>query len=635
MCGICGFVTSRGGRAECGEYLAGMCAAIAHRGPDGQGVYGEAFAGGGGAWLGHRRLAVIDLVTGDQPLFNESRSCVIVFNGEIYNFQALRDDLAGRGHVFATRSDTEVIIHLYEEMGPACVTRLRGMFALAIWDAARRELFLARDPFGKKPLYYTETGGGIVFGSEIKALLAFPGVVARLDATAVAHYLTLQHVPEPATGFAGIKSLPAGHTLTWSGGRGCPARYFQLDYLPKLEGSEEALAEALRERVTEAVRLRLVADVPLGAHLSGGVDSGIVTAVMAGLTNRPVRTFSIGFAEEAFSETTKARAVAERFATDHTEFILTFEAAREVMEDVVAATDMPFADPSALAAWHLCRLTREHVTVALNGDGGDEMFAGYQRYWLDPLADGYARLPHVVTRRFVPWLAGLLPARGNVPVEADWRAGIARLAQAVRVPRTASLVRWGSYFSPWERHALLRPEFERASRPADTVALYEAFYAAAKADTPLDHNLFADVGVYLPGDLLVKADRMAMAHALEGRSPFLDSELAAFAARLPTRLKLRGRTGKYLLRKAFAHLLPPGIASQPKRGFGLPVAGWFRGPLRAFARDLLTSGRLGRDIVRPEAVDRLLAEHEQGRADHGKRIYALVMLELWLRRYLA
>ncbi|UJX42187.1 asparagine synthase (glutamine-hydrolyzing) [Desulfovibrio sp. JY] len=635
MCGICGFMATRGGRAELSERLDRMCAAIAHRGPDGQGVYADAFADGGGVWLGHRRLAVIDLVTGDQPLFNETRSLAIVFNGEIYNFKELREELTARGHVFTTQSDTETIIHLYEEMGPACAARLRGMFALAIWDAGRRELFLARDPFGKKPLYYMEKDGGIVFGSEIKALLAVPGVSARLDASAVAHYLTLQHVPEPATGFAGVKSLPAGHSLTWRDGRACLTRYFRLDYLPKLTGSEEALAEELRQRVTEAVRLRLVADVPLGAHLSGGVDSGIITAVMAGLTDRPVRTFSIGFAEEAFSETAKARAVAGRFGTEHTEFTLTFDDARAVMEDVAAATDMPFADPSALAAWHLCKLTRQHVTVALNGDGGDEMFAGYQRYWLDPLADVYARLPNVVTRRLVPWLASLVPARGNVPVEADWRAGIARLAQAARIPRTASLVRWGSYFSPWDRHALLRPEFERASRPADTVALYEAFYAAANADAPLDHNLFADVSVYLPGDLLVKADRMAMAHALEGRSPFLDSELASFAARLPVRCKLRGRTGKYLLRKAFAHLLPTGIASQPKRGFGLPLAGWFKGPLREFARDLLTNSHLTRNIARPEAVAALLDAHERGQADHGKRIYALVMLELWLRRYLA
>ncbi|EFL52526.1 asparagine synthase (glutamine-hydrolyzing) [Solidesulfovibrio fructosivorans JJ]] len=635
MCGICGFVATRGGRAELTERLDRMCAAIAHRGPDGQGVYADAFADGGGVWLGHRRLAVIDLVTGDQPLFNETRSLAIVFNGEIYNFKELREELIAKGHVFTTRSDTEAIIHLYEEMGPACATRLRGMFALAIWDAGRRELFLARDPFGKKPLYYTETDGGIVFGSEIKALFAVPGVSARLDASAVAHYLTLQHVPEPATGFAGIKSLPAGHTLSWRDGQTCLTRYFRLDYLPKLTGSEDALAEELRQRVTEAVRLRLVADVPLGAHLSGGVDSGIITAVMAGLTDRPVRTFSIGFAEEAFSETAKARAVAGRFGTEHTEFTLRFDDARAVMEDVAAATDMPFADPSALAAWHLCKLTRQHVTVALNGDGGDEMFAGYQRYWLDPLADVYARLPNAVTRSLVPWLANLIPSRGDVPVEADWRAGIARLAQAARIPRTASLVRWGSYFSPWDRHALLRPEFERASRPADTVALYEAFYAAANAEAPLDHNLFADVSVYLPGDLLVKADRMAMAHALEGRSPFLDSELASFAARLPVRCKLRGRNGKYLLRKAFAHLLPTGIASQPKRGFGLPLAGWFKGPLREFARDLLTNSRLTRNIARPEAVAALLDAHERGQADHGKRLYALVMLELWLRRYLA
>lgn len=634
MCGICGFVTPRGGEGEIGETLAAMTAAIAHRGPDGEGRYRDCFPQGGGATLGHLRLAIIDLVTGDQPLFNESRDLAIVFNGEIYNFAELRRELLAKGHTFVSSGDTETIIHLYEEMGPACVTRLRGMFALAIWDARRRELFLARDPFGKKPLYYARIRDGIVFGSEPKAVLAHPEITARLDAPAVAHYLTLQHVPEPATGFVGIASLPAGHTMTWRQGRGEPRRYFQLDYLPKLAASPAELAEELRARVTEAVRARLVSDVPLGAHLSGGVDSAIVTAVMAGLTDRPVRTFSIAFAEEAFNETAKARAVAARYATRHTEFTVGFDEARGVMEDVVAATDMPFADPSALAAWHLCRLTRRHVTVALNGDGGDEMFAGYQRYWLDPLADAYARLPGVLTRRLVPWLAARLSPSGEVPVEANWREGLKRLAQAVRVPRAASLVRWGSYFSPWDREALLRPPFARAARPADTVGLYEAAFAAATAAGDLDRGLFADVSVYLPGDLLVKADRMAMAHALEGRSPLLDVELAAFAARLPERCKRRGRTGKYLLRRAFADMLPPGIADQPKRGFGLPVAGWFRGPLREFARDLLAGGRVCREIARPEAVGALLDAHETGRADHGKRIFALVMLELWLRRYL-
>lgn len=633
MCGICGFVTARGGEGELGSILTSMNRAIAHRGPDGEGLYRDVFANGGGAALGHRRLAIIDLVTGDQPLFNESRDLAIVFNGEIYNFQALRQELQAKGHVFASSGDTETIIHLYEEMGPECVTRLRGMFALAIWDTRRRELFLARDPFGKKPLYYATPGNSIVFGSEIKAVLAHPAVTPRLDAAAVSHSLTLQHVPEPATGFVGIASLPPGHVLRWRDGQGAPRRYFQLDYLPKHTACEEELAGELRARVTEAVRLRLVADVPLGAHLSGGVDSGIITAVMAGLTNRPVRTFSIGFAEEAFNETGKARAVAGRWATQHTEFIVGYDEARAAMADVVAATDMPFADPSALAAWHLCRLTRRHVTVALNGDGGDEMFAGYQRYWLDPLADVYALLPRVLTRRFVPWLAAKLRPRGDVPVEADWRAGLNRLAQAVRVPRCASLVRWGSYFSPWDREALLRPAFARAARPDDTVGLYQRAYAAATADNRLDRGLFADVSIYLPGDLLVKADRMAMASALEGRSPFLDVELAAFAARLPGRCKLRGRTGKYLLRRAFADLLPPGIADQPKRGFGLPVAGWFRGPLREFARDLLANGRVVRDIARPEAVMEILGSHEAGAVDHGKRIYALVMLELWLRRY--
>lgn len=633
MCGICGFVTDQGGETDLTATLGTMTRSLAHRGPDGQGLYFDAFANGGGAGLGHRRLAIIDLVTGDQPLFNESRTLAVIFNGEIYNYQTLRAELRRRGHVFTTRSDTEVIVHLYEDLGPACVTRLSGMFALAIWDATSRELFLARDRFGKKPLYYATPGGSLVFGSEPKAVLNWPSMPWTMDPTAVAHYLTLQHVPEPATGFAGLWSLPPAHSLLWRNGRMRLTRYWQLEYLPKLAGSADMLAEELRHRLTEAVRSRLVADVPLGAHLSGGVDSGSVTAIMAGLVSRPVRTFSIGFAEESFSETAKARAVAQRYGTEHTEFILGHAEARGVMEDVIAATDMPLADPSALAAWHLCRLTRQHVTVALNGDGGDEMFAGYQRAWLDPLADVYARLPRLVTGRLVPWLAAKLPARGDVPVEADWRAGLARLDQAARLPRAASLIRWGSYFSPWERERLLRPEFARAAAPADTVALYQAAFDNARALSDLDRGLAADAAIYLPGDLLVKADRMAMAHGLEGRSPFLDHELAEWAARLPEHLKLRGTTGKYLLRKAFADMLPPGLARQPKRGFGLPLAGWFRGPLRDEARDLLTHGRLTREIARPEAVNALLDAHVLGRADHGKRIFALVMLELWLRRF--
>lgn len=633
MCGICGFVTDKGGGDDLAAILATMTRTLAHRGPDGQGAFFDGFETGGGAGLGHRRLAIIDLATGDQPIFNESRTLAIVFNGEIYNFQALRADLERRGHRFATNSDTEVIVHLYEDFGPACVTRLAGMFALAIWDAKSRELFLARDRFGKKPLYYAILGETIVFGSEPKALLTWPALPWEMDATAVAHYLTLQHVPEPLTGFRGIKSLPSAHTLLWRNGRVRHSRYWELEYLPKLAGSAEDLAEELRHRLTEAVRARLVADVPLGAHLSGGIDSGAITAIMAGLVNQPVRTFSIGFAQAAFSETAKARAVAERYATRHTEFTVGHGEARAVMEDVIGATDMPLADPSALAAWHLCRLTRQHVTVALNGDGGDEMFAGYQRAWLDPLADVYARLPRLVTGRFVPWLASKLPARGDVPVEADWRAGIARLDQAARIPRAASLVRWGSYFAPWDRDALLRPEFLRAAAPADTVALYEAVYEAARADSKLDRGLAADAAVYLPGDLLVKADRMAMAHGLEGRSPFLDHNLAQWAARLPQHLKLRGTTGKFLLRKAFADMLPKGLSRQPKRGFGLPVAEWFRGPLRNDARDLLTKGRLTDAIARPEAVTALLDAHATGQADHGKRIFALVMLELWLRRF--
>ncbi len=630
MCGICGVHVPNGPLPDPGG-LAAMNAALAHRGPDGAGV--RTFSlGPSNTALMHRRLSIIDLAGGDQPLFNEDGTVWIVFNGEIYNFQALRRDLEAKGHVFATNSDTEVIVHLYEDHGPACVDFLRGMFALALYDAKDGTLFLARDRLGKKPLYYAEVNGALVFASEIKSILTHPDFDRRVDLEAINHYLTLQYVPDPMTAFAGIRSLPPGHRMSVGTGEFRPERYWTLSYEPKHAASEEDLAEELRERLTEAVRLRLVSDVPLGAHLSGGIDSSIITALMASMTDAPVKTFSIGFREAAFSETAKARAVAERYGTDHHEFVVGWAEALDMMETAGLQFDQPFADPSALAVWFLSRMTREHVTVALNGDGGDELFGGYQRYWLDPLANAYAGLPAVITQKLVPGLLAMVPESGDRPIEKNWTAGAKRLAQAAAISPKASIVRWGSYFSPAMKRALLREEVRMQIAGLDTPGLLSRLFDAAEAETFLDRTLAADVGAYLPGDLLVKADRMTMAHSLEGRSPLLDHELAEWAARLPTRCKMRGRNGKHLLRRAFAHLLPSEVMDQKKQGFGLPVGKWFRNELRDCARDTLLAGGIT-DYVRTSEVERLLDEHERGRVDHGKRIYALVMLANWLNAF--
>ncbi len=623
MCGIAGIVAPAGQTPDRAA-LEAMIGAVAHRGPDGTGVVVRGRAG-----LAHCRLAIIDLATGDQPMTG-GHGLWIVFNGEIYNHLDLRRELESLGRRFATRSDTEAIVQAYAQWGPACVERLRGMFAFAIWDQERQTLFAARDRLGKKPFYYARAQGAFCFASEPGALAAAPGVSRQPDLEAIGLYLSLQYVPEPHCALSGVRALPPGHTLTLRGGELTLRRYWRPEFLPKLDAPEEELRARLRELLAESVRIRLMSEVPLGVHLSGGVDSSIVTALMAGMCDRPVKTFSIGFAEEDFNELPKARAVAARYGTDHHEFVVEHGHVPDALARVVDHVGQPFADPSALPALLLARLTREHVTVALNGDGGDELFAGYQRYWLDPLARAYAALPRVLTQRLVPALAARLPQPGDTPIEADWRAGIKRLAQVAAISPKASILRWGSYFSPRDARALWRPDV----RPhADPVGLLSRAFDAAAADSFLDRTLAVDMTTYLPGDLLVKADRMAMAHGLEGRSPLLDQELAQWAMRLPGRHKLRGRTGKHILRAACADLLVPEVTAGGKRGFGVPVGAWLRGGLSGWCRDLILGGVAARRLFAPKALEDLLARHATGREDHGKRLWALAALELWLDRH--
>ena len=622
MCGIAGYTYHDTGRSADRQVLAAMNAAITHRGPDSDGFHFDGPTG-----IAMRRLAIIDVASGRQPISNEDGSIWIVFNGEIYNHPALRAELKKRGHIFKTHSDTECIVHAYEEYGDDCVRHLRGMFAFAIWDAPKRRLFIARDRLGKKPLYYAEHDGALLFGSELKCLLKYPGFPREMNPEAVHHYLTLQYVPDPLTGFRAAKKLPPAHTLVCENGRISTRRYWDVDFRTKESGDD--LRERVRAKIEESVRIRLMSEVPLGAHLSGGIDSSVVVGLMAGMSSRPVKTFSIGFEEAAFNETDHARAVAEKFGTEHQEFIVA-PSAMEVLEPLGAHFDEPFADSAAIPLWYLSKLTRQHVTVALNGDGGDEAFAGYQRYYADAVANFYGLVPSFL-RNAADALFSLLPVNGNKPVEKSPAAALRKLGHAAAFGSGASVVRWGSYFSEAEKAALYTGDFAKAMEPSH--AAMERTYAAALAANRVDRTLYTDLHHYLPGALLVKADRVTMAHSLEARSPFLDHELMELAARLPVRWKVRGTTTKWILRDLFRDFLPERIAGRGKLGFSVPLARWFAGPNLDAVRDLLGSGARCHGFLSAENISKLIEQNRSGRFDHGKKIWALLVLENWLRSY--
>ncbi len=603
-----------------------MNAAITHRGPDSDGFHFDRNAG-----IAMRRLAIIDVRGGDQPVSNEDGSVWIVFNGEIYNHPALRAELERRGHTFRTRSDTECIVHAYEEYGDDCVRHLRGMFAFAIWDARRRRLFIARDRVGKKPLYYAEHDGALLFGSELKCLLRYPGFPREPDPVALHHFLTLQCVPHPLTALRAARKLPPGHTLVCEDGLITTARYWDLDYRTKLTGPEPELRERVRAKIEESVRIRMMSEVPLGAHLSGGVDSSVIVALMAGLSTRPVKTFSIGFEEAAFNETDHARAVAQKFGTEHEEFIVRPDA-MDVLGPLVDHFDEPFADPAAIPLWYLSKLTRQHVTVALNGDGGDEAFAGYQRYYADRVADIYRLVPHAL-RDGLDALLRHLPGGGDKPVEKSPLAALRKLGQAASYGSGASVVRWGSYFTEAEKAWLYTPEHAAQVHAEPSHFTMERTFADSLAGNRLDRTLYTDLHHYLPDALLVKADRMSMAHSLEARSPFLDHELLELAARLPQRWKVRGTTTKWILRDLYRDVLPERIAGRGKLGFSVPLAGWFAGPQLGAVRDLLLApDSRSRVLFRRKAVAQLVEENRTCRADHGKKLWALLCLEMWMRK---
>ncbi len=589
-----------------------MGQAITHRGPDDGRV--ETF---GRAGFSFRRLSIIDVAGGGQPISNETGRIHVMANGEIYNYLDLRRELTSLGHRFKTHSDVETIVHGYEQWGDDVPNHLAGMFAIALWDQDRERLLLARDRLGKKPLVYAESQGRITFGSEFSAVLADRRVSRDVDRNAIHDYLTYQYVPTPASGFKAIRKLPPAHVLVFEGGVAKISRYWQPSCTPRLDLTQEDAVAETERRLKEAVRKRLMSEVPLGAFLSGGVDSSLIVALMSEFTK--VKTFSIGFEESGFNELPHARAVATRYGTEHHEFVVKSNAA-EVLPKLVRHYGEPYADSSALPSYYLAKLTREHVTVALNGDGGDEFFAGYDRYRALP----YFKLARLlmpfgpVARALSQWRA--LPTRARRALAGaghDPREGYARLM---------------SYFSPGQKTAIYSNEMRAEVNSSDS---YEWMYAFMKeSGEPLGIRLlqYNDAMTYLPGDILTKVDIATMANSLEGRSPLLDHELVEWALRLPDAIGTNRSEGKLVLKALARKYLPASVIDRPKMGFGIPINGWFKGELQPMARDTLLSQQAReRGMFNPSAVERLISDHASGRELHGYRLWALLCLELWFR----
>jgi len=619
VCGIAGKVSTVGAVPE--RLVEAMCERQVHRGPDSRGIFRA-----DGVGLGIQRLRVIDLETGDQPVYNEDRSVAVILNGEIYNYRELRRDLEHRGHSFSTKGDTEVIAHLYEELGPGLVHQLQGMFAFAVWDERTRRLLLARDRVGKKPLFYAQGDGWLSFASELAALMVDEDIPRRIDPSSIDCYLAYGYIPAPWSIWRDGRKLPPAHTLLWENGKVNLERYWQLDYSEKLSDDPGELEEELRRLVGDAVRRRMIADVPLGAFLSGGVDSSIVVSEMAAASSQPVKTFSIGFAEEEYDELPRARVIAERFATDHHELVVEPDAVG-LAPKLVRHYGEPYADSSAIPTFYLAEMTRRDVTVALNGDGGDESFAGYLRHVANSMT---AHLPPALGRMGAA-VGELIPAANG----SRTRIGHAkRLLASLEAEPIARYTRHVSIFDVDDREQVMDPSFRRDLDVARAPEVIAGPWRAASGRSRLDTLLEVDVSTYLPEDLLVKADIATMAHSLEARSPLLDPTVMEFAASLPPRRKARLAQKKWLLRRAYRGRVPDGILDGAKRGFGVPLADWFRGDLRDFTRDtLLDSRSLGRSYVSAPHVESLIDSHQAGARDRSFQLWALLMLELWHREF--
>ncbi len=631
MCGIYGILNFDRPEQPADSILAAMGGVIIHRGPDDFGQYR-----GRGVGLGMRRLSIIDVSGGHQPISNEDESIWIVLNGEIYNFQSLRDELEAKGHTFRTRSDTEVIVHLYEEEGLEFFKRLRGMFGLAIWDEKRERLVLGRDRIGEKPLYIRREPGRLLFASELKSILQVEGVPRRLNHAALEEYLALGYVPTPLCLLEGMEKLPAGHYLVAEKGRIELHEYWDVPFRQTEKHSEEEWIERIREKIQETVRMQLVSDVPLGAFLSGGLDSSTIVAVMAGLTGRPVKTYSIGYQGEHsyYNELPYASVVSKAFGTDHHEIVVR-PAVSELLPKLVWHLDEPVADSACLTTYLVSKLARESVTVILSGVGGDELFGGYRRYLGNSLMRYYSLIPGPVRRQWLPALLDRIPQDRH----SAWKDYARYAAAFVKSAELGPALRYMGYvtlFAPQVQHELLQRGTAADSGISNlaAAALQESFTRCTDPDS-LNRILYADLKTSLPDDLLAMTDRMSMAASIECRAPLVDYELVELMARMPSSFKVRGFTMKYLMKKAVAPWLPRKILERKKRGFGAPIGAWLRKDLQPMVSELLSEDQIRcRGLFHWPAIQRLISDHAAERADHTDHLLALVMLELWQRVYL-
>ena len=623
MCGIAGIVHSHPDGVVDNAAVHRMCETIVHRGPDDEGIFVKA-----GVGLGMRRLSIIDLASGHQPVFNEDKTIWIVFNGEIYNFPELRAELEKRGHRFYTHTDTEVIVHLYEDLGPDCVNKLRGMFAFALYDERCRKLVMARDRLGKKPLHYALTRGRLLFGSEIKSILAVAPELAEVNHEALLQYMYFGYVLDPSTSFLPIQKLPAGHLLEFQAGQVTVRQYWDLpEYGTHQPHSEQECLEELEWRLAEAVRVRLISDVPLGALLSGGTDSSTVVALMARASSKPVKTFSIGFSHDDFNEAHYARIVANHFGTEHHEMIVEPDVLQTV-ETLTSSLEEPFGDSSMLPTYYVSKMAREHVTVALSGDGGDEIFAGYDRYGINLRRQVFERIPlwaRVLYREHVfPRLPQNMRGRKfSYNITLPWRE---RYVDSI------------SFIPSFERDIpLLSAEFRQIlATSGNPENLMYRYFDQAPAKDPVSQMLYVDTKTYMVGDILTKVDRMSMAASLEVRVPLLDHLFVEWVAGLPIDWKLRAGQQKYILRKLAERVgVPREALDRPKQGFALPLVHWIRNELRELILSVLLEPRtLQRGYFNPSGVKRLLDEHFRGRRDHSGEIWRLLIFELWHRNFL-
>ena len=629
MCGVCGFLT-RGPGAPDQVTLDRMTDTLSHRGPDDRGTHLQR----SGDWtlgLGHRRLSIIDTSTaGHQPLSNEDGSVQVVYNGEIYNFQELRRELVGQGHRFHSQSDTEVLVHLWEEHGPGLLERLNGIFALALWDNRQRQLLLARDQLGVKPLYYSWQNDTLVFGSQLRPLLASGKVSpGDLDPQALADYFALNYVPGPRSVLRSVRKLQPGHRLLWTRGQVRVERYWDLHmascaHAGRPRWDHQAAQERLLATLRAAIRRQMVADVPLGMFLSGGVDSGTVLALMAEASPRPVQAFTVEFAEAGYSETDHARRAARRYGAEH-HVLRVGHDLDELLPLLLRSVDEPYADSSVLPTLQVCRLARQHVTVALAGDGGDEVFAGYQTHRAHRLATWYRRLPGWLGGRALPWLARQLPvSSGKIPLDFKAR----QFTRAASQPPVAAHFLFKEFLDQAEREELLDPG--EGMRPASAQRLFERAAERHPCRDVIDTALYLDQQIYMPDDILTKTDRASMAVGLEARVPLLDREVVELAATFPACWKLRGLKGKHILKEAVRPVVDPATLRRRKAGFNVPMAAWMRGPLGDRLLDLLRSGAARRlPMLRVAAVEGLLARHRARRAELSRPLWAAMMLLLW------